>query len=104
MKNLLMDSYLESMGLKFGGCDQLYDLSEVCGKDGLVEMYHGDSVVFKVRDRGNGEVLALKFVVKDGAEVAKRYHHINEVLWNVESPYLVDYRVYDNVSDRKGTT
>ena len=92
----LISEYIESIKLAEDNFDKLSYLRPVLDVDGQPVMSSGNfAVVFKMKDKRNGKLYAVRCFHRDQDERNECYRLIEEELKEVKSSYLVSFRYID---------
>ncbi len=92
----LISEYIEAIQSAEDNFEELSYLRPVLSDDGLPVMTSGNfAVVFKMKDKRDGKLYAVKCFTKEQKGRAEAYRQITEELKDVDSPYLVSVRYLD---------
>ena len=92
----LISEYIESIKLAEENFDELSYLRPVLDADGQLVMSSGNfAVVFKMKDKRNGKLYAVRCFHRDQEGRNECYRLIEEGLKDVKSSYLVSFRYID---------
>lgn len=85
----LISEYVEAIKAAEDNFEKLRYLRPVLSDDGLPLMTSGNfAVVFKMKDKRDGKLFAVKCFTKEQEGRVEAYHQIREKLKDVSSPYL----------------
>ena len=92
----LLSEYIEAIRSADDTFERLSYLMPVLSDDGLPVMTSGNfAVVFKMKDKRDGKLYAVKCFTKEQERRAEAYKQISEELKDVKSPYLTSVRYFD---------
>ena len=92
----LLSEYIEAIKSAEDNFDELSHLRPVLGDDGLPMITSGNfAVVFKMQDKRDGKLYAVKCFTKEQEGRAEAYREITKELKDVDSPYLTSVRYLD---------
>ena len=91
----LISEYIESIMSAEDNFDKLSYLEPVLGNDGLPIMNSGNfAVIFKMKDKRNGALYALKCFTKEQEGRDENYKLIENELDDINSAYLVTFKYF----------